>query len=295
VTAWATLDGTPTRIIAHRGASGVLPEHTIAGYALALQQGADVIEPDLLLSSDGVLVARHDPGLARSTDVAGRAEFAARGIDGDWAITHFTRLELATLRARQPSPRRDRSHDGRHAIPSFGELLAWADASARQRGEPVTLYPELKHPAWLRSQGLDPVAAFIAAMREVDAQRVAVWVQCFDAEPLREARAATGLPAFLLLENGADWQAALRDHGNEIDGLAVSKAMLGDGALVRATHALGLGVHAWTYADDELPAGVARVEDELEHAFLLGVDAVFCDFPATGLAARARWISRAQA
>ena len=294
MTTWATLDGAPTRIIAHRGASGVLPEHTIAGYALALQQGADVIEPDLLLSKDGVLVARHDPGLARSTDVAGHPEFASRRIDGDWAVTHFTRMELATLRARQPFPQRDASHDGRHAVPSLGELQAWADASARQRGEPVTLYPELKHPEWLLSQGLDPVAAFVAAMRDVDAQRVQVWVQCFELAPLVQARGATGLPAFLLLEEGGDWRRALREHGTAIDGLAVSKAML-DEALVRETHALGLGVHAWTYRDDVLPDGVARVEDELAQAFALGVDAVFCDFPATALAARAAWISRSPA
>lgn len=287
---WRTLDGTPTRIIAHRGASGELPEHTIAGYALALQQGADVIEPDLLLTADGVLVARHDPGLARSTDVAQRAEFAGRRVDGDWAITHFTRLELATLRARQPFAQRDLSHDGRHAIPSFGEILAWADASARHRGTPVRLYPELKHPQWLQSQGLDPVAVFLAAMREVDPLRVEVWTQCFEAATLARVREATGLPAFLLLEDGADWRAVLAMHGRDVDGFAVAKAML-DAALVDTLHAAGLGVHAWTYRDDVLPAGMARVEDELEQAFALGVDAVFCDFPATGLAVRAAWIN----
>ena len=289
---WRTLDGQPTRIIAHRGASGVLPEHTIAGYALGLQQGADVIEPDLLLSRDAVLVARHDPGLARSTDVALHPEFAARSVDGDWAITHFTRMELATLRARQPWPARDLAHDGRHAIPSFGEILAWADASARQRGVPVVLYPELKHPEWLRSQGLDPVAAFVASMRDVDAGRVQVWVQCFEAPPLYEAREATGLPSFLLLEAGADWHDALARHAREIDGIAIAKSVLGDGAVVRAAHDLGLGVHAWTYRDDDLPDGAACVQDELDAAFEAGVDAVFCDFPATGVAARAAWLSR---
>lgn len=288
MTAWRTLDGRPTRIIAHRGASGVLPEHTIAGYTLALQQGADVIEPDLLPGKDGVLVARHDPGLARSTDIAKHPEFAARSVDGDWAITHFTRKELATLRARQPHPQRDRSHDGRHAIPTFSEILAWADACARQHGEAVTLYPELKHPTWLLSQGFDPVAAFVDALRDVDAGRVQVWVQCFEAAPLLRVREATGLPVFLLLEQDVDWRQALRLHASDIDGVAVSKSMLDEG-LVRTLHDQGLAVHAWTYRDDELPAGVVRVEDELELAFALGVDAVFCDFPATGVVVRARW------
>lgn len=292
MTCWRTLDGTPTRIIAHRGASGVLPEHTLAGYALALQQGADIVEPDLLLTSDSVLVARHDLGLARSTDVATRPEFAARRLDGDWPITHFTRLELATLRARQPFAQRDAAHDGRHAIPSFAEVLAWADGTSRLRGTRVWLYPELKHPAWLLSRGLDPVASFVTAMRDVDPARVDVWTQCFEADALLRVRAATGLPAFLLLKEGADVQAAIAAHAHEIDGLAVAKYLL-DRPFVEAAHGAGLAVHAWTYRDDVLPEGVACVQDELERAFALGVDAVFCDFPATGLKARADWLARA--
>jgi glycerophosphoryl diester phosphodiesterase len=289
--AWRTLDGAPTRIIAHRGASGLLPEHTLAGYELALQQGADVVEPDLLPSADGVLMARHDAGLARSTDVAQREEFAVRRVDGDWPITRFTRAELATLRARQPFAQRDRLQDGRHAIPDFDEILAWAEAAARERGAPVRLYPELKHPEWLQAQGLDPVPLFAAAMRGVDARHVQVWTQCFEAATLARLREATGLPAFLLLEDGADWRAALVTYRDTFDGFAVAKSML-DRALVDDVHAAGLAVHAWTYRDDVLPDGVARVQDELEHAFALGVDAVFCDFPATGLAARAARITR---
>lgn len=292
MTRWRTLDGEPPRIIAHRGASGLLPEHTLAGYALALQQGADVIEPDLLLTADGVLVARHDVGLARSTDVAHHPDFAGRQVDGDWPITWFTRLELARLRARQPFAQRDASHDGRHAIPSFGEILAWADAAARQRGEPVRLYPELKHPAWLQSQQLDPVAAFVHAMQDVDPRHVQVWVQCFEAEPLLRVRAATGLPAFLLLDDGADVAACLERFGEQVDGFAVSKSLL-RAELADALHARGLQLHAWTFRDDVLPPGVARVEDELDAAFALGVDALFCDFPATGLAARSAAAARA--
>ena len=164
----------------------------------------------------------------------------------------------------------------------------------RSAAAPVRLYPELKHPEWLLSQGLDPVAAFVAAMREVDRRRVEVWTQCFDAHTLERLREATGLPAFLLLDVEADWRAALAAHGGSFDGLAVAKTML-DAQLVDTAHAAGRAVHAWTYRDDVLPAGVERVQDELDRAFALGVDAVFCDFPASGLAARAAWADRVQA
>ena len=287
-TRWATLDGTPTRVIAHRGASGLLPEHTIAAYALALQQGADVIEPDLLITRDGELVARHDAGLARSTDVASQTDFSLRQRDGDWPLHEFTSAELAELRAVQPFAQRDRQYDGRFPIPTFAEVLAWADASARLRGTPVTLYPELKHPSWLIERGLDPVAAFIRAVADVDAADVVLLVQCFEIDALRRVRDATGLPVHLLLDERTDWRGALALHASELDGIAVSKRLLDDAALVEESHARGLAVHAWTYRDDVLPDGVACVEDEISRAFELGVDAEFCDFQGTAVSVRGR-------
>jgi glycerophosphoryl diester phosphodiesterase len=288
---WRTLDGTPTRVIAHRGASGPLPEHTLAAYNLALEQGADVIEPDLVSTRDGSLMVRHDRHLSRSTDVATRPEFATRQCDGDWWIEQFSRDDLALLRAIQPFPQRDHSHDGQSPIPEFGDVLVWAEGMARQRGATVRLYPELKHVAHFESLGLDPVAAFINAVRAGDADRVAIQVQCFEIEPLRRVRAATELPTFLLLDERADWRAAMFLHGSELSGLGVAKSLLrdargADSGLVSEAHARGLQVHAWTYRDDVLPSGIGCVEDELDLAFGLGVDAVFCDFPATALARR---------
>jgi glycerophosphoryl diester phosphodiesterase len=95
-----------------------------------------------------------------------------------------------------------------------------------------------------------------------------------------------------LLDERADWRVVLQRHGTELDGVGAAKSLLDDGqspGLVEAAHARGLQVHAWTYRDDVLPPSVARVEDELDVAFELGVDAVFCDFPATGVTQRARW------
>lgn len=291
---WATLDARPTRVIAHRGASGPLPEHCEAAYALALQQGADLLEPDLVPSRDGVLMVRHDRGLRRSTDVAAHASFAARQRDGDWQIDEFLRSELATLRAVQPFAARDRSHDGRHALLDFRQLLAWADAQARALGRPVPLYPELKHPRAFEAVGLDVVAAFVDAISTVDQHRVPLWLQCFDPATLQRVRGLATLPLALLLDADADWQAALREQCDGLRGVGVAKASLlradgSDSGLVARAHARGLQVHAWTYRDDLLPPGVEHVEQELEVAFALGVDAVFCDFPATGLACRDRF------
>lgn len=287
MTTWSTLDGRPTRIIAHRGASGLRPEHTQAAYELAREQGADVVEPDLVVSRDGVLIVRHDRGLRRSTDVALRPEFAPRCRDDDWPVDGFTRAELRTLRAIQPTRDRDTTHDRQYPLLDFGDVLAWADTLARLDGEPVVLYPELKHPALFASIGLDPVPRMIEALHDVDPAQVEVWLQCFELEPLLRLREATGRPSFLLLEEDVDAAATLEAVATRVDGLALSKRALRP-ALVERAHALGLQVHAWTYRDDRVGAGFARIDDELALAFTLGVDAVFCDYPATGLACRAR-------
>lgn len=291
---WATLDGQPTRVIAHRGASGPWPEHALPAYAAALEQGADVLEPDLVVTRDGCLMVRHDRGLARSTDIAERPEFASRMREGDWPVDAFLREELRELRARQPFPQRDRSHDGRHALLDLDELLEWADDQARASGRALVLYPEIKHPSEFAASGVDPVPRFIERARAVDPARVALWVQCFELEPLLRVRDATGLPCFLLLDEGEDWREVLARHGSELAGFGVARSLLVDAAgndsgLVAEAHARGLQVHAWTYRDDLLPQGVDSVGQELYRAFALGVDAVFCDFPATGLAARARF------
>ncbi|MEN9628644.1 MAG: hypothetical protein RJA10_1871, partial [Pseudomonadota bacterium] len=121
-------------VIGHRGASGYLPEHTLEAYGKAIEMGADVIEPDLVSTKDGVLIARHEPNLIATTDVADRPEFAARrktikvdGVDetGFYA-SDFTLAEIKTLRARQSFAERDQSHNGKYTIPTFDEVLALA-------------------------------------------------------------------------------------------------------------------------------------------------------------------------
>jgi glycerophosphoryl diester phosphodiesterase len=289
---WRTLDGSPTRIIAHRGASGPWPEHTLPAYEQGLQDRADVLEPDLVITRDAQLLVRHDRGLRRSTDIAARPEFAARRAGGDWPVDSFDRAELAPLRAVQPFAQRERRHDGRFELLDFRQLLDWAEHAARVGGAPLTLYPELKHPAQFAAAGLDPVPPFIAALGDLEARGLRVWLQCFERAPLHRVRDALGLPVHLLVEAPCDWRALIDGLDEGIAGLGVDKTLLldarfHDSGLVDRAHARGLAVHAWTYRDDVPLAGLRGVRHELETAFALGVDAVFCDFPATAVACRA--------
>lgn len=147
-------------VIAHRGASGYLPEHTLAAYALAIEQGADFIEPDLVPTRDGFLVARHENELSDSTDVAAHAEFAARRttklVDGiarsGWFSEDFSLEEIQRLRARERIPALrpgNAAHDGLHGIPTLDEVVALALAAPR----PVGIYPETKHPSYFAREG----------------------------------------------------------------------------------------------------------------------------------------------
>jgi len=150
-------------VIAHRGASGERPEHTLAAYRLAIEQGADFIEPDLVPTRDGVLIARHENELSGSTDVAVHPEFADRKtskrIDGNhvsgWFSEDFSLAEIKTLRARERIPQlrpQNTQYDGRETVPTLAEILALVRAF-EARGRIVGIYPETKHPTWFASEG----------------------------------------------------------------------------------------------------------------------------------------------
>ncbi|MBA4060634.1 MAG: glycerophosphodiester phosphodiesterase, partial [Verminephrobacter sp.] len=128
---YPTLNGDTPLVIGHRGASGYRPDHTLESYRLAIDMGADFIEPDLVATKDGVLVARHEPNITGTTDVSTRAEFASRKtkkvVDGveeeGWFASDFTLAEIKTLRAIQPLADRDQSHNGKYQIPTLEEVL----------------------------------------------------------------------------------------------------------------------------------------------------------------------------
>lgn len=151
-----TLSGDKPLVIGHRGAAGYLPDHSLESYRRAIELGADFIEPDLVATRDGVLVARHEPNIAGTTDVKDRPEFASRKrkavVDGfeeeGWFVSDFTLAELKTLRAIQPMSDRDQSHNGKYLIPSFEEVLALARSESARTGRSIGVYPETKHPTY---------------------------------------------------------------------------------------------------------------------------------------------------
>lgn len=173
------LTGQKPLIVGHRGASGYRPEHTLESYKLAIEQGADFIEPDLVATKDGVLVARHEPIMSGTTDVASRPEFASRKttrkLDGvettDWFAGDFTLAEIKTLRAKQAFADRDQSHNGKYEIPTFQEIIDLAKSESARLGRTIGIYPETKHPIFHAAIGL-PLED-----RLLDALKAAGWTQ----------------------------------------------------------------------------------------------------------------------
>ncbi|MEP6485497.1 MAG: glycerophosphodiester phosphodiesterase family protein [Rudaea sp.] len=303
---WNTLQGAAPRVIAHRGASGYRPEHTLDGYTLAASQGGDVLEPDLTMSRDGVLFARHDLGLNRSTDIASRREFAnrAREVAGvrDWWISDFTAAEIDSLRAIQPVTLRDQQFNGRFVVPRFSMVLDLLATLTAQHARTLSLYPELKHPRHFTALGLDPVDAL---RRELEprgwlGEASPVWIQCFDHAVLRTAKTRCGNLCFALLETTTlqpgSRDKVLADLATWASGVAPNKFILWDNTgadtgFVAAAHSHGLEVHAWTFRDDHPSAPFADSRAEMDAAFELGVDALFCDFPDTAIAARDAFVN----
>lgn len=311
-------------IIAHRGASGYRPEHTLAAYELAIEQGADFIEPDLVATRDGVLIARHENEIAETTDVAARPEFAdrrtTREIDGrpvtGWFTEDFTLAEIRTLRARERLPFRDHSRDGRFLVPTFAEVLDLARRKSREGGRTIGVYPETKHPTYFRAIGLpleEPLLRDLAAAgyRRRDAP---VYIQSFEAGNLKALREATDLPLIQLLEDrggpfdrpGTTYEDLVRPAGLAAiaayaDGIGPNKRLIApvdaEGrllpptSLVRDAHAAGLLVHPWTMRSEAsfLAAGYGGdPAREIIQFIELGVDGLFCDFPDIAVAARRR-------
>ena len=304
-------------VIAHRGASGERPEHTLAAYALAIDQGADVIEPDLVPTKDGVLVARHENEIGGTTDVADHPEFArrraTRTIDGvaveGWFTEDFSLAELKTLRARERIPAlrpANAAHDRRYEVPTLDEVIALAKA----RG--VGIYPETKHPTYVASIGLptdEPLVAALHAAGWRDAT-APVFVQSFEVANLRRIARLTGLRLIQLLAAAggpADGvrtsyaamttAASLSDIAAYAWGIGPDKAMLGEGALVRDAHAAGLRVHPWTfraenqfiaeaYRRGDHPATHGDLHAEIAAALSQGIDGFFTDYPLIGVEAR---------
>lgn len=318
----ASPDHPPARVIAHRGASAWLPEHTLEAFARAIADGADAIEPDLVMSGDGALVVRHENELSDTTDVATRPAFAARRyrrqVDGEWRegwfSEDFTLAELRTLRARERLPGlRPTANDGRFALPTFEDVLALAAAESARLGRDIAVVPELKHPSHFAALGLDMVPALLRVLStDAYARRAPMLVQCFEPETLRRLRAALprdGRVRLLQLVGASPVFAsllspeALRGVAGYADALGLPAAMLPlapgvegqRSALVDAARSAGLAVYLYTFRPENhfLPEALRSGDGpaarhpagsvrEIRTYLPTGIAGFFTDDPAIG-------------
>jgi glycerophosphoryl diester phosphodiesterase len=307
-------------VIAHRGASGYLPEHTLESKALAHGQGADFLEQDVVLSRDGVPLVLHDLFLEATTDVATRHPTRGRD-DGHWYAIDFAWEELAALRVRErmdPSsgravfPRRFPSLDlgGQspfrlHTLDAELTLIRGLNHST---GREAGIYLEIKEPAWHLTQGQDPVAAVLPRLEHHGYLKTGerIFIQCFEPETLRRLHGTVPqVPLVQLIGEQGWWPqppadfAALRTTA----GLAqISRYAAGIGPwighlirgagpdmqprctdLVERAHAAGLLVHPYTLRRDLLPPGITGFEPLLDALVDLGIDGIFTDFPDLAL------------
>ena len=208
----AAQDGPPPLVIGHRGASGYRPEHTLASYDLAIAMGADYIEPDLVATKDGVLIARHENEIGGTTDAAARFpdRKAAKTVDGrrveGWFAEDFTLAEIKTLHARERLPFRDHSFDGRFEVPTFQEIIDLAKRRSRETGRTIGLYPETKHPSYHAEIGLPLEARLLevlAANGYAD-ETAPVFIQSFEVANLKALKVMTRIRLVQLMGEARD-------------------------------------------------------------------------------------------
>jgi len=301
--------GSPV-VIAHRGASGYLPEHTLESKAYAHALGADYLEQDVVLTHDGVPIVLHDIWLDGVTDVAEVFPERHRE-DGRFYAIDFTLEEIRRLTVherrdragRQRWPSRFNAPGMRFRIPTLAEEVAFVRAVNRATGREAGIYPEVKEPAWHRAQGRDPSRAILEVLDAAgySGREDRIFLQCFDAAELRRIREELGSRLRLVLLLGdEDWLGTPRAEGNlsDIAGYAdgigawiptlfAAPAVGAEPArsgLVAAAHAHGLFVHAYTYRNDQLPEGVAGPAEA--HRLLYGIariDGLFSDHPDVSL------------
>ena len=303
-------------VIAHRGASGERPEHTLESYRLAIEEGADYIEPDLVMTRDGVLIARHENEISGTTDVAQQPAFAARRrtqvIDGEaftgWFTEDFTLSEIKTLRARERLGElrpQNRQFDGRFAVPTFDEIMQLVTGANRQAGRnrPIGVYPETKHPAHFAAIGLPQELSLLDTLQRHQYAKPGspVFIQSFDPGNLQQLRGMTQLPLVQLLEHELG---DLERIAKYADAIGIAKALATPQA-VAAAHAANLRVHVWTFrAENEFlppelrvgsdPAAHGRLAAEIQRFLERGIDGFFVDFPAIGVQVRDAYISALQ-
>ncbi|MFG2588748.1 glycerophosphodiester phosphodiesterase [Streptomyces sp. NPDC048438] len=300
-------------VVGHRGASGYRPEHTLGSYQLALDMGAHIVEQDLVPTKDGHLVCRHENDITGTTDVAEHPEFASRKatkrVDGvaltGWFTEDFTLAELKTLRAKEriPGNRQENTlYDGRWEIPTFEEVLRWADEEGRRRGEPVWLYVETKHPSYFRGLGLGLEEPLAKLLRRHGRHRAdsALILQSFEPGSMQRLSKLVATPRVVLLSGpkerpwdfveagdprtvadlvkpaGLKWIASFAQGIGPTLDLVIPKdgqgRLTSPTSLVADAHARGLVLHPYTLRNENtfLPADFRRGTDPNAYGDVFG-------------------------
>ena len=351
---YATLDGRQPLVIGHRGVAGELPEHTLESYTRAIAQGADCIEPDLVLTKDGEMIARHEPILDGTTDVAAKFPASRKrtlNLDGISTTAYFagdfTMAEIRTLRARQSGASRPQQFNGLYAIPTLAEVIQLAKSESSRVGREICIYPEIKHSTFHAIDAGFGANVFedklLAAVHTAYGNRsdAPVFIQSFEVANLQYLNTKTQIKlvqlidaddvnadgsmslvapyhkpydfvvrgdgrtfADLLTEAGMDFVKTYADaigpwkpylvktvnDGVERTGDSTlnlnDRRVDGSTGVVERAHRKGLLVHTWTFRNDASGYGFKDPKAEMQYYMRLGVDGLFTDFTATGVAAR---------
>ncbi|MEM1020835.1 MAG: glycerophosphodiester phosphodiesterase family protein [Pseudomonadota bacterium] len=284
-------------IIAHRGASGKRPEHTLGAYRLGHSLYADAIEPDLVFTKDGHLICRHDRYLSTTTNVADLPQFADRRTlkpgrkEADWFAEDFTLEEIGQLRARTPVPGRKSAFDDTYTIPTFAEVLEEAEFRYWR------LFPEIKQPSVAASLGFDVLKALQPFFDRLNAGKLQTsFMQCFEPDFLKSMPKVKNLNKvqLLYLRGPDDWP-DMAEIAKYADAIGPNKSALvtpdlKDSGLVKAAKDAGLKIYPWTFRSDDVPAPFKTPGDEYKAVFDLGVNGVFTDFPLAAFNARRDWL-----
>ena len=289
-------------IIAHRGASGYLPEHSLVAKALAHGLGADYLEQDVVLSSDHIPIVLHDIHLDTVSDVASKFPMRARD-DGRFYAIDFSIDEIKTLQLNERInlatgdacyPNRFPAGSTNFTIPTLAEELEFIQGLNHSTGRDVGIYPEIKKPAWHQAQGGCITEIILSTLADFgyEARNSNCYLQCFDAEETRRIRHELGSELKLIQLIGMNaWQEAPTDFENLLtqeglqevagyaDGIGPWIPMALSTPLIQQAHVCGLLVHPYTVRKDDMPERVSTIHELLNRLAELGADGVFSDFP----------------
>jgi len=284
-----TLNGKPPIIIGHRGASGYRPEHTLAAYELAISMGADFIEPDVVSTKDGMLIARHENEISETTDVSDRPEFSARkatkSIDGKnvtgWFTEDFTLAEIKTLKAKERLPFRNQSYNGQFPVPTLQEVIDLAKLKTTETGRIIGIYPETKHPTYFQSINLALEAPLVKILKAngYTTKNSPVFIQSFEVANLQQLRQMIDVPLVQLLDSAenqpydfvvkgdrrtygdltnlaelrkiAEYAQAIGPFKRLILPATADNKLKTPTTLVQNAHAVGLALHPWTFRNED--------------------------------------------